>query len=72
PDSCNSCELAEKFASYLLSSEAQQVLMEKNYMYPAVGQPTGEFGKLPKVRFLPAREFDRAKLISLWSEVYRE
>ena len=34
PDSCQNCELAETFMKFLVSQEAQAVLMNKNWMMP--------------------------------------
>ncbi len=34
PDSCQNCELAETFMKFLVSPEAQAVLMNKNWMMP--------------------------------------
>ena len=43
-DKCQNCDLAEKFMSFLVSPEAQAILMQKNWMMPvtvkaAVGTP---------------------------------
>lgn len=36
PSTCKNCELGEKFVRLVLSKEGQKVIMEKNYMFPAI------------------------------------
>lgn len=44
---CRQCELAQKFARFLLESKSQEVLMKKNFMFPVVKglRETTEFNK---------------------------
>jgi thiamine transport system substrate-binding protein len=54
PESCLHCEAGERFARYLLRSETQAIIMQKNYMLPVVPEvATGTaFEKLPQVKIL--------------------
>ncbi len=53
-DRCRRCTDAEKFIRFLLEPESQTLMMEKNYMFPAVSgvQRVGAFAALPDVKLL--------------------
>lgn len=36
PENCLQCDLAAKFMNYLLTDEAQKIIMTKNYMFPVL------------------------------------
>lgn len=36
PQSCQNCLLAEQFVSFMLEPKSQKIIMEKNFMFPAV------------------------------------
>lgn len=36
PKTCQNCQLAKKFLRFVLSTDAQEFLMKKNYMYPVI------------------------------------
>jgi thiamine transport system substrate-binding protein len=55
PATCRNCELAEKFAAYLLSVDGQKIIMEKNYMFPVRLDAIAEnspFAKAPHFKIL--------------------
>lgn len=58
PQACISCEAAEEFVRYLISEEAQLLLMRKNYMLPVFAQHRRDiyFGRLPQVGALQVQD----------------
>lgn len=79
PDRCQNCELALNFAQYLLSSEAQKIIAEMNYMLPVVKDVPlrEEFLKLPKVELLKRAEMDvfvktKDESIKKWLKIFRK
>ncbi|MEO0336020.1 MAG: thiamine ABC transporter substrate-binding protein, partial [Pseudomonadota bacterium] len=50
-DRCEECEMATKFVEFLLEPGTQAIIMQKNFMLPAVKgfEPSGLFAELPKV-----------------------
>ncbi len=59
PDFCRNCELASQFVNFLLSSEGQKIIMEKNYMFPVV---KGILEKSPFAAILPAKNLQKFKV----------
>jgi thiamine transport system substrate-binding protein len=53
-DRCRKCDEATKFLEFLLQPENQKLLMEKNYMFPAVTgvEKSGSFARLPELPLL--------------------
>ncbi len=78
PESCAQCEIATDFAKYLLTAPAQNLIMYKNMMLPAIkGIKEGtEFAQLPDVKILPPISMElfnrRVNLIQMWSAIRRE
>ena len=75
PGSCASCSLALEFARFLLSPEAQRIIMESHYMLPArAGIRSGDFTALKPPKVISYKELDRfmsqkEKLLALWEKV---
>jgi thiamine transport system substrate-binding protein len=73
PESCVNCEAGERFVKFLVSPEAQAIVMRRNFMLPVLKGVTvrTEFENLPQVR---AREWkslgqllaDRVALFERW------
>ncbi len=77
PATCKTCDLAEKFVQLVLSKEGQKIIMEKNYMFPAVkGVKEGTaFSTVPKFKTinmttLPTQS-DRERILKKWSALRR-
>lgn len=77
PATCRNCELASQFISLLMSKEAQKVVMEKNYMFPAVkGVKEGTvFASVPNykisdIKVIPSVS-DRERILKKWSALRR-
>lgn len=74
PDTCKNCEGAEKFVDFLLTKEAQKVIMTKNYMLPiadAVKEAT-VFDSLKIYKTIPIQFYDQEKIekwINQWIEI---
>jgi thiamine transport system substrate-binding protein len=69
-------ELAKKFIEFLLRTEAQKILMQKNFMLPIQPETIGnsEFSRLPKVKTLEASGLndlykDRENILSKWQSL---
>jgi thiamine transport system substrate-binding protein len=77
PKTCTQCSLAEKFVLFSLSPWAQRVIMENNFMFPAIsgvaqGTPFAraqDFKPL-EAQFIPSPQ-ERDRLIQLWTESRR-
>lgn len=74
---CSNCERAQQFVRFLLTPEAQKILMQKNYMLPvdmkvAAGTPwdlTKNFKILPPANFT---KVDRQRILERWTKWVRE
>ncbi len=71
PSSCKNCELAERFARFLLSKKAQKIISQRNYMYPSVkGLIKGTyFERLPKLKIQKIQSHfykEKQKWIDSW------
>jgi len=73
PGTCKNCDLAQKFVKLLLSPVGQKIIMEKNYMFPALrgikeGTP---FASVPKYKTLtfeaPTSAAERERILKRWS-----
>jgi thiamine transport system substrate-binding protein len=74
PETCKNCEGAEKFVEFLLSQEAQKILMTKNYMLPIVDsvKESTLFESLKVFKTLPIQFHDQDKIekwINQWAEI---
>lgn len=77
PENCKNCEAAQAFAELILSPEGQKIIMEKNYMFPAVrGVKQGTlFAQIPKYEVLQMKTLpsvaDRERLLKKWTALRR-
>ncbi len=69
-------ELAKKFVEFLLTAEAQEILMQKNFMLPLRSETVAnsEFSRLPKVKTLESLELndlykDRENILNQWQQM---
>lgn len=74
PATCKSCEGAELFVNFLLSPEAQKILMSKNYMFPVIDKlkEATPFDALKVYRTLPVQFYEQSRIekwINTWSEI---
>ncbi|MFZ3231301.1 MAG: thiamine ABC transporter substrate-binding protein [Pseudobdellovibrio sp.] len=74
PDTCKNCEAANKFVQFLQSSEAQKILMTKNYMLPVDSKVKSStaFDSIKVYKTKSFEIYDKAQLdewIQIWSEV---
>lgn len=74
PDFCNECDLANQFVSFVLSPEAQKIIMNKNYMYPAIaGIAEGTaFANLKALNIQTKYEQVQAPLVDQWLKRWSE
>ncbi len=77
PSTCQNCDLAEKFATLMLSKEGQRVIMDKSYMLPVTKSATTGtiFENIPKFKTLdmmiiPNRS-ERERVLKKWLENQR-
>lgn len=83
PETCRNCEAAKKFITFLLSAQAQKVIMNKNYMLPvnrSVQEGTAfDTIKLPRnlkahqasANPIKATKSELQSWLNLWSEISR-
>lgn len=74
PASCKNCEAAEMFINFMLSREAQKVIMQKNYMLPVIDhvKEATAFDAIKVYKTLPIKFYDQSKLekwINTWAEI---
>lgn len=74
PATCKNCEAAEMFVNFLLTTEAQKILMSKNYMLPVVDQVKEgtQFDALKVYKTLPVQFYDQSRIekwINTWVEL---
>jgi len=71
PASCRECELGADFIRHMLEPESQRVIMEKNFMLPAVnGVEKGTvFADLPRLKTVKAAP---GKDLREWERVFRK
>ena len=77
PDFCINCDMAKKFAHFLLEPDVQKIIMEKNYMFPVVSDAmTGSDFVLPKnVKYTAPIENlslikKKRELVNHWKRVF--
>lgn len=77
PSTCQSCELAEKFVSLILSPEGQKVIMEKNYMLPVIQGVSNKtpFDRLDQYKITDLEVLpnlaDRERILRKWAQIRR-
>jgi thiamine transport system substrate-binding protein len=74
PDLCKNCDGAAKFIHFLQTTEAQKILMTKNYMLPLETRTKNStaFDTVKVYKTKPFKLYDKAQLddwIQIWSEV---
>lgn len=74
PATCKNCEGAELFVNFLLSDEAQKIIMSKNYMFPVVDKikEATAFDSIKVYKTLPVKIHDQSKIekwINTWLEL---
>jgi thiamine transport system substrate-binding protein len=69
PAACKQCELGAQFVSHILDPASQKIIMEKNFMQPAInGLEKGSvYGELPVLKILPT---SGAKDLTAWDQVF--
>ena len=75
---CTQCELAQSFVNFLLTPKIQNILKEKNYMFPVIALPeeSSSINFFLKVKFIKYDELDsflndKEKWLSKWDELMR-
>lgn len=69
---CRNCKEAIAFYNFLVSPEAQKVIMQKNYMFPVIRglKENTDFAKIKSVPlFRPAQEITRSRVIEVWKSL---
>lgn len=74
PDTCKNCEAAEMFVNFLLSPEAQKIIMTKNYMLPVIDRvkEATPFDGIKIYKTLPIQFYEQEKIekwINIWTEI---
>lgn len=74
PATCKNCEAAELFVNFLLSTEAQKIIMNHNYMFPVIEKvkEATPFDALKIYRTLPVKFYEQNKIekwMNTWSEI---
>lgn len=74
PQTCKNCEAAEMFVNFMLSPEAQKIIMQKNYMLPVIAhvKEATAFDALKVYKTLPIKFYEQSKLdkwINTWAEI---
>lgn len=78
PSNCKQCDLAQKFASMVLSPQGQKIIMEKNFMLPVLSSVTSgtAFEQVKKVKLLENQVIvdlaERERILKKWSQLRRE
>lgn len=79
PEKCVQCSLAQKFAQYLMTPEAQKILAQKNYMFPAIKavELDEDYENLPQLKTYNLKDYeffqnDFSKLIKTWESLIRK
>jgi len=78
PAHCNHCNVAKRFLNFLVSPEAQKIIMLKNYMLPvrkAIVKGT-VFEKLPNINLISLNKISqfnkgRSSIIDSWKKIHR-
>lgn len=74
PMTCKNCEAAEMFVNFLLSPEAQKIIMSKNYMLPVTDRvkEATQFDAIKVYKTLPVKFYEQSKIekwINTWAEI---
>ncbi len=74
PSTCKNCEAAEMFVNFMLSTEAQKIIMSKNYMLPVIDRvkEATPFDAIKVYKTLPVKFYDQSKIekwINTWAEI---
>ncbi len=74
PKGCKNCEGAEQFLRFLLTPEAQKIVMTRNYMLPVIERvkEATEFDAIKVYRTIPVNFYDQEKIekwINQWTEI---
>ncbi len=74
PDTCKNCDGAVKFLEFLVSKEAQEVIMTKNYMLPVLDsvKEATVFDSLKIYKTIPIQFYEQEKVekwITQWVEI---
>lgn len=74
PSTCKNCEAAEMFVNFLLTPEAQKIIMSKNYMLPVIDRvkEATPFDAIKVYKTLPVKFYDPSKIekwINTWAEI---
>jgi len=78
PANCRSCERAREFVEFLLEPKSQRLIMEKNFMFPALrGVKDGTlFEELPNLKALPSSKalsdsVEVQRLLEVWRKAWQ-
>jgi thiamine transport system substrate-binding protein len=74
PATCKNCEAAEMFVNFLLTPDAQKIIMSKNYMFPVIERvkEATPFDAIKVYKTLPVKFYDQTRIekwINTWSEI---
>ncbi len=74
PANCKNCQGAEQFLRFMLTREAQKVIMAKNYMMPVIERvkDSTEFDAIKVYRTMPVKFYDQERIekwINQWTEI---
>jgi len=74
PATCKNCEAAEMFINFLLSPEAQKIIMSKNYMMPVIDRvkEATPFDAIKVYKTRPVKFYEPTKIekwINVWTEI---
>ncbi len=76
-NTCKSCNLAEEFLEFLVSPEAQEILMKKNYMFPVIESVMKgtDWDIVQNYKLLPIKQVSneyKSKVIDRWQKWIRQ
>lgn len=74
PMTCKNCEAAEMFVNFLLSPEAQKIIMSKNYMLPVIDRVKEAtlFDAIKVYKTMPIKFYEQTKIekwMNTWTEI---
>lgn len=74
PTTCKNCEAASMFINFLLSPQAQKIIMSKNYMLPVIHhvKEATPFDAIKVYKTLPVKFYEQTKIekwINTWTEI---
>ncbi len=79
PAKCQLCKEADRFIEFMLSKEAQEIIMKKNVMFPVLKNVTNNtvYHDLPKLRLLSSDEVQeflasKPNIIKRWKQSQRK